>query len=180
MQSKPKSNSVVTHTLREDGTIVFHVKGCEDIVFDPQRASESVRRRAMLHGFIQRITDGGAKSRDDKTGKPAEPADRRAGMAKIAEHYLTGTDDWNLTREGGGPGLDGTALAAVAEATGKTLDEVRAMVAAGAERRGVKPTEYLAAVVTADAVAPILARMRAAKVEVSGDDLLAEMTQDDE
>lgn len=181
MQTKPKSNSIITHTLREDGAILFHVKGCEDIVFDPARVSEPNRLRAMRHGFVQRISDAAAIPRDTTNGQPALPSAKRAAMARLADHYLSGAETWAIDREGGGPGLDGTILAAVAEATGRTVEQVRTMVAEGCVKREMKPGAYLNQLATAKAVVPILARMRAAQSTVNADEELdAMMAQADD
>ncbi len=165
MQTKAKSNSVITHHPQEDGTIIFKVKDAGEFTFDPMKASEVNRTRAMRHGFVQRISDGGAISRDTATGKPADPSAKFAAMRRLADHYMEGSVDWSPARSEGATsgGLDCLTLLAVAEATGKTVEEVRAMVAAGAEKKRLTPKAYLTALGGASVVKPILERLRAAK-----------------
>jgi len=182
MQTKPKSNSVITHALGEDGVLTFNVIGAGTFPFDISKVSQANRDRAARHGFIQRLTDAAAIGRDKATGASAPPSVKLAAMQRLAEFYMAGGDDWSPAREaGGGPGLDGVILAAVAEATGKTLEEVRVMVAEGAGRKAITPKAYLAALGTAKLVAPIVARIRGKDAGVSGDDLLEEaMTEPEE
>lgn len=98
MQSKPKSNSVITHEVR--GTeIVFAIKEAGTLVLNTDALSESVRSRAMIHGMIQRISDAAAISRDTETGLPATPADKLARMKKLVEHYESGSPEWSIRRE---------------------------------------------------------------------------------
>lgn len=187
MQTKPKANSILTHEVRGDGALVIHVKGCEDVVFRRTLASTVTRDRAEYHGWVQRLCDGAAKARNTADGKPAPASEKRAAIQRLADHYETGTESWNLVREGGGgggPGLDTTILAAVSEATGRDLGAVRAMVAEGATKRGMKPADYLAQLATAKAVAPVLERMRAAQATVNADEeldaMMAEGDEDDD
>jgi hypothetical protein len=164
MQTKVKSNSVITHRVADDGIITFVVKDAGELAFDPSKASEANRARFLRHGIVQRVADAAAQSRDTATGKPAPASDKLAAMKRLVDHYMSGAEDWSPARVASeGPGLDATALAAVAEATGKTLDEVRAMVAAGAAKREVTPKVYLTALTTADRVRPIYERMTKAR-----------------
>lgn len=180
MQTKPKVNSIITHTVDEAGVLTFHVKGCEPIIFDPAKVSEVNRARFMIHGILQRVNDAAALSRNTADGKAAPPEAKRAAMARVAEHYLSGALEWALPRAEAAPGLDNVLLAAVMEATGKDEDAVRKMIADGAAKRGMKPGAYLTQLGTAKAVAPILARMRAEATTIDADDELAAMTQDDD
>lgn len=176
MQTKAKSNSVITHAPQEDGSILFNVKGAGEFRFDPAKTSEANQRRAMLHGFVQRIADAAAMSRNTTTGQAASPADKMAAMQRLVSHYESGSTDWSPARaEGKAGGLDQVILAAVVEATGKTTEEVRAMVAKGAEGKGITPKAYLAALGTAKLVAPIVARIRGEQAGEDGDDLLESM-----
>jgi hypothetical protein len=96
-------------------------------------------------------------------------------MKRLVDHYSSGAEGWSPERDASGPGLDSLLLAAVAEALGKTVDDVRTLVASGAEKAGCKPSEYLAAASSSAKAAPIVARMRGERAGVSGDDILADM-----
>ncbi len=177
--TKTQSNfTITTDRERPDGTILFRVKGAGEFTFDPAKASEANRARALRHGFVQRLSDAAAKSRDTKTFQPASPASKLAAMQVLATHYESGAEGWSPEREAStGPGLDVMALEAVAKATGKAEAEVRAMVAEGAGRKAITPRVYLAALCTADKVKPILARMQAAGAAFDADAELDEATK---
>lgn len=187
MQTKPKSNSVVTHSM-QDGNIVFNVLGAGRLVFDPNRVSAENRARAMIHGFVQRISDGAARLKDTKTGASASPEEKLAMMARIAEHLMSGTTEWNLraapaTPKGPDAGLVIQAmiraLAGVPDvdaaervfakqvALGKFASRDEA-IAAWAKSRQV-----------ADAVKVILAERAAAAANLDAEDMLAELIDDD-
>lgn len=182
MQTKPKSNSVVTHRVdpAQPEVIIFSVVGAgpagddgkatpAEFALDLRQVSEGNKARGMRHGFIQRIVDKAAIGRDAATGKTANPAIKFSAMKDLADHYNSGADTWAPEREGGGPGLDVMVLAAVAEATGKGVDAVRLMVENGAKAKGLTQRVYLNALAGAKAVAPILARLRAEGAGVDSD-----------
>lgn len=101
MQSKQKANSIITHTL--DGNIItFNVVGAGSFVVDMAKLSEANRMRAAVHGVIQRVSDGGAISRDQATGRAATPEEKYQRMAAIGMHLESGADEWSMRREGGG------------------------------------------------------------------------------
>lgn len=167
MQTKAKSNSVVVTTLQPDGaTIRFEVRGAgpdgaaATFDFNVDAVQDANRRRALIHGFTQRISDKAAISRDTATGRPASPLDKYNAMRKLADHYLSGADTWSPAVTERALGLDSIILGAIVEVTGKTHDEIRAMITAGAAKAGVKPGEYLAALGTGKLVAPVVARIR--------------------
>lgn len=165
---------------RVDGdTIVFDVKGAGELRLDMKKVHPDVATRAMHHGFIQRVSDKAAIARNTDNGQPATPQEKLEAMRAVVDHFMSGTAEWNIKRaEGAGRksgGLDGIALAAVAEVTGKAIDEVRAIVKAGAESKGTTPALYLAAVSSAAKVKPVLERMReeaAQRADLDGDELL--------
>jgi len=175
MQTKAKSNSIITHSWDEATQgLTFNVVGAGAVTLKLPMVSKVNMARASRHGLIQRVSDAAAKNRDPVTGLSAAPAEKLASMARLVDHYNSGTEEWNPTRDASGPGLDGVILAAVGEATGKSLDDVRVMVGTGAAEKGITPRAYLAALGTAKLVAPIVARIRGKDAGVSGDDLLAE------
>lgn len=108
---KPKSNSVITTELVEtpaDGqVIVFKVKDAGETKLPLLLLNEKLKQRAMVHGLVQKVSDAAALSRDSKTGKSASAQDKLAAMVKVVEHLTSGTEEWNLKREGGGgPGAE--------------------------------------------------------------------------
>lgn len=100
MQTKPKSNSVVTHTVAGN-VITFHVLGVGDITFDTALVHTAVAERAAVHGFIQRISDAAAISRDPKTGKSATPDEKHDAMLELVNHYQSGSPEWSRVGQAG-------------------------------------------------------------------------------
>ena len=175
-----KSNSVLTWTLL-DGKWHCTVLGvAKPIVFDPDKASAENRSRAMMHGFKQRLADGAAIQRDTDTGASATPEEKAARIQLLADHYMSGSTDWNLrTAEPKAEG-DGTWIAKALVALGKSAD-VEAATAlikkfADAKHGGQLGPARKALGAAADIKQKVL-ELKAAAVEskVSSDDLLGEL-----
>jgi hypothetical protein len=99
MQTKPKSNSLVTHAFNaQAGTLTFNVLNAGSLTLDLSAISQANRDRAMVHGFVQRIVDAAAISRNTDTGLPASPSEKLAAMERVVAHYASGTEDWNLRK----------------------------------------------------------------------------------
>ena len=182
MQSKPKSNSVITHAVDEaTGAITFRVAGAGEFTFDPSTCSDAVERRATIHGYIQRISDAAAMSRNPANGQRVDPTMRLAAMRRIADHYASGAETWAIPRaEGAAVGLSSIILAAVAEVRGCGIDEVRGLVTAGAAKRGLTERAFLAALGEADLVRPVVARIRGERAPgVDANSLLEGLDEDD-
>lgn len=101
MNTKVKSNSVVSVELA-NGKLQFTVVGTgTPLVFNHHAAAASLRERAELHGWKQRISDAAAIPRDTETGASATPAEKRAAMQRLIEHYESGTEEWSLKARSG-------------------------------------------------------------------------------
>lgn len=133
MQAKAKKNSVVTHAVMEDGRIQFTVLGAGEFTFDPSKAAEQHRRRAEQHGWIQRISDRAAIARDLETNLPATPAEKKARMAELAQHYESGSADWNL--KGGGGGAGSITIEAIARIKSVSYEVAEGFVEEYAEKK---------------------------------------------
>lgn len=105
MNAKPKSNSVITHEVakNDEGQILitFKVVGAGATTLNLGLVSQSNKDRATVHGFIQRISDAAALSRNPANGQPASPADKLAAMEEVVQHYASGTEEWTRKRAGG-------------------------------------------------------------------------------
>ncbi len=188
MQTKPKANSVITHSM-QDGKIVFNVLGAGSFAFDPDKASAENRARAMIHGFVQRISDGAARLKDTKNGASATPAEKMGFMKRIADHYMSGATEWRLTETSTGKRSVDAGLVIMAmiralagvkdvdaaerifaqQVTLKKFADRDAAIKAWAESRQV-----------ADAIKVILAERAAAAANLDADAMLAELGLDDE
>lgn len=119
MQTKAKSNSVITHALeRYEGgqtLIVFKVKDAGEIRLDMAKLNPAVIERAAIHGLIQRISDAAAISRNPETGLPASVLDKGAAMSALIDHYHSGTAEWKRAGSGAGA-VRGLLLEALVQA----------------------------------------------------------------
>lgn len=150
---KPKSNSVITTELvKGDGitkpVIVFKVKDAGETRLELAKCHLSILDRACIHGLVQKVSDAAALSRDTKTGKSATPQDKLAAMVKVVEHLTSGTEEWNLKREGGGgPGLETQLLvkALMEVYPAKTEEQIKGWVGkrSGAERMALMAQENI-------------------------------------
>lgn len=169
MQSKKRENSVVTTRLTDDGRIVFNVLGAGEFTFDPDSTHAAIRRHAMLHGFVQRISDKAAKGKDPETGLPVSPQVKFDAMQAMARHYESGTDQWRLVGERAPKRddladilLDALELAYPA----KTREDLREWLSKRSKAEKVK-------LVTEPRIAKIVAELR--EGDDTGDDILAEL-----
>ena|ERR1700740_706466 len=189
MNAKAKSNSIITTQIPEGtNTIVFTVKGAgganehgqatdATLTLDLLKVAESVKARATIHGFIQRVSDKAAISRNTENGQPATPQEKFEAMKGLVDHFMSGSEEWAPSRAGGSGrkpgGLDIIVLQAVAEVTGKDVAAVRGMVEAGAKAKAITQVQFLAALGSSGKVAPVVERMRAEAVaDLDGDELL--------
>jgi hypothetical protein len=188
MQSKPKANSTITHRVF-DRKVIFTVLGAGEFTFDPDKVSAENRSRAMYHGFIQRISDGGALSRNTETGKPATPEDKMARMKRIAEHLESGATEWALraappVKKGFDAGLVIEAMIRALAGCG-TPEEAEAMltrtVAKGkaADREGALKL-WASSRQVSETMVLIEAERAARNSTLDSDDLLEEILSDDE
>lgn len=127
MNAKVKSNSIVTHELLEGGIIRFTVVGVGSFDFDPRLAHTTNRERAEAHGWVQRISDRAAMSRDPKTGIAATAQEKHDGMKSLADHYASGAEAWSTSRGPSAP-RQIPAILAVAQLRGITYAEAEVIV----------------------------------------------------
>lgn len=179
---KTKSNSVTTVTYL-DGKLVFGFAELGAFTFDPDKVSAVNRARAMMHGFEQRIRDGGALVRDAETGASATPEQKREAMLRIAEHLMAGGDEWALKVAAPKRDDPGLLLAAIMRALGKDEAGVKALIASTMAKRGVDESSALKVwqdtrqviAAKAEIVAERAAARAAQSKGQSVDDLLAEI-----
>lgn len=158
MNTKAKSNSVITHEIESDGIIVFNVLGAGKISFDLASVNAANKLQAMTHGFIQRISDAAAISRDPETGKPATPEEKFEAMLRLVKHYESGASEWRIAGVGGVARSSVLLDAMVQLYPTRTRDDLKAWL-------GAKSKTQRAALARSSRVAPIIAAM----TPVSGD-----------
>lgn len=177
MQEKVKSNSVVTHSM-QDGKIVFTVRDAGKLTFDPDKVSAENRARAMIHGFVQRISDGAALSRDTTTGLSATPEAKLARMQLIADHLQSGATEWALRVAAPREDDAGLRLQGIMRGMGVDLDAAEKLVAGLATKRGIDRDAAIKIWAASDKVARAIVEIKAertAKGATDADALLAEI-----
>jgi hypothetical protein len=169
MNTKAKSNSVITHEITE-GHIRFNVLGVGELRLDMEKLDAAIIHRAAIHGMIQRISDAAAISRNPETGAPATAEKKFAAMQRLVNHYESGTSEWSCrpqAGEGQSGGLLFRALCQMSEGT-RTPEEIR-------EWMKGKTKAQLAALRASERVAAIIATLRPVSIEVDTDNLLDEL-----
>lgn len=172
MQTKPKSNSVITTSLAADnGSVTFKVAEAGEITLDLSKISDANRARAMLHGFVQRISDAAAIPFNKELNRYATPVEKFAAMSALVEHYHSGTAEWSRARAQSGPrytnGLLGECLKRLYPE--KTPERIAEYL------NGLKPSQR-AQLLASDKVRPIAEQIRneaAQEMKVDADALLA-------
>ena len=171
-----KANSTIAITHNEDGGIVFTVKDAGSFTFRPADASEAARTRAMVHGFIQRISDGAALSKVN--GMPAPAGDKLAAMQAIADHYASGTDDWNMTRKAGGGrtfNVGAVVMGLIEAGKATDVDAANSLVDRLAAHKGIERTAAAKLWAATGEVAEAMARIASRNAPSGADDYLAEL-----
>lgn len=179
MQTKPKANSIVTHTLAGD-TLTFTVKDAGTLTLDMTRIHADLMRYAAIHGLIQRVSDGAAISRNPETGLPATPADKHARMARIIAHLESGTAEWKMQATAA---PRGPSEADVVEALGRaTRMDGERMLAKWMTKEGCDRAEALRQVQGAASVKKALLEIAAERIRPSfdGDERLAALVEGDD
>lgn len=128
MQTKPKSNSIITSRYDEArNVIIFTVVGQGDLKLDLGKVSKANLARAAIHGFNQRIPDAAALGVTDKDGAVI-PRDERTRikfrrMEELCLHYESGTEEWGRKGTGDGGGSRSITIEAIARVKGLSYEE---------------------------------------------------------
>lgn len=158
MNTKAKSNSVITHDMDNNG-INFHIAGMPTLSLWFDKVSGSNQKRAMIHGFVQRISDAAAISRNPETGKPATAQEKYDAMARLVNHYESGSTEWRIAGTGGGVARSSVLLDAMVQLyPARSRDELKTWLASKSKSERAKLAQ-------SERVRPIIAAM----IPVSGD-----------
>ncbi len=154
------ADRIITHALAADASsITFKVKDAGEFTFTLAEASEANRRRAEVHGWVQRISDAAAL---DKGSTNQAKLD---AMKALAEHYAGGDVDWNRKGGGGARPFDmGLLVTALAQTKcNGDIDKTNAAIDGVAAKRGIG-REEAGKLFAADAdVAAAMARIKATR-----------------
>lgn len=169
MNTKAKSNSVITHSVDGD-TITFTVLGVGSLQFNKTKASMENRGHSEDHGWTQRISDAAAIPRDPETGESATAEQKYEAMQRLVAHYESGTSEWSrrpAAGEGQTGGLLFKALCVMSSET-KTPAEIREWMAG-------KTKAQLSALRNQPKIAEVINSLRPVSLEVDTDALLDEL-----
>lgn len=168
MNTKAKSNSVITHEVNEH-SLVFNVQGAGRLVFNTLLVSKENHMQAKMHGFIQRISDAAAISRDPETGQPASAQDKFDAMSRLVAHYESGTSEWSRKPVAGERERGGLLFKALCKMSPtKTPDEIRTWMDG-------KTKAQLSAIRTSAKVATVIESIRPVSADVDVDAMLDEL-----
>lgn len=176
---RKKANSVLTSKINDNGTITLTVLGAGEVHFNPATVNDTLRKRAELHGWIQRLSDGAALSRDPDTGESPSAQDKLEHIQAIAAHYLNGAETWNMRAGSGGGGSEsGLTLRAVARVYGYDLATAGEKLDALAVKRGMDRKKLLSHLRGNEKVIAAMNAIRAEAAQGAGvdsDELLGEL-----
>lgn len=85
-------------------SITWQVRGAGALTLEVAKVNQLNREKAMLHGFVQRVSDAAAMARDSKTGASASPQEKFEAMRRLVEHYASGAEGWSPARSVEGVG----------------------------------------------------------------------------
>lgn len=88
-------NQVLSFTQPTPTTLQWSL-GAQATVLDISRLSGAVMTRAAIHGLKQRCGDKAA------LGQEASAQAKFDAVRAMVDHYNSGTEEWNLSRQGGG------------------------------------------------------------------------------
>lgn len=136
------------------------------------------------HGYAQKLGDSVAGLKDND-GQPADADDQLLEIEQLHER-LNGSEDWKVTAEGGSAGGGSVIIQAIAESTGKTVDQVKQFISAKlteAEAKGQTLTKQAlyASFRNSEKLRPIIRRLEDEKASkrkhlINADDMLNEIT----
>lgn len=170
MQTKPKSNSVITSKF-EGGVLSFSVATVGTLNLEISALHQEIRERAMVHGLTQRISDAAAIGFLKDENRYATAQEKFDAMSELVAHYMTGTSEWSRTRSAPGVGADSALLVKCLSRLypDRTAEQLKAWVAkrSKAERTALLLSEKVKAI--ADEI-----RAQSAST-ANADDLIADL-----
>jgi hypothetical protein len=126
---------------------------------DVTTLTREMQLQSMLHGMKQKLVDAAAIPRDTVTGRSATLADKIAAVEEVAQRVLV-EGLWNKVR-GDGTGSNKGSKSYICEAIMEVYGKERAKVT---EWLKGKTKEEVAALKVDPKIAPVIAKLEAAKV----------------
>jgi hypothetical protein len=181
VERKLKSNSVTQHVFQHDGNILFRVPGVGEAVLRVGDVSLENRHKAMLEGFVKRIINMAAISRNTDTGASATPAEKWARMQAAIEHYNSGSLMWAMKVASSAPDDAGLVVQALMRVKSCTIEQANSLVEAMMAKHTLERKDVLANLrknpAIVKAMGDIRAEHAAANKATNAADFLAEMDE---
>lgn len=110
--------SIINVTRTDDGNITFAVDGAGEFSINPATLSDAIREAALIHGIVQKISDGAAIPKADLPDDATEAAKAKfTAMSAIRDRLVDG--EWRKARGDGSAPVAGIIFRAFSEwATG--------------------------------------------------------------
>lgn len=180
-ERKLKSNSVTQHVFQHDGNILFRVPGVGEAVLRVGEVSLENRHKAMLEGFVKRVINMAAISRNTDTGASATPAEKWARMQAAIEHYNSGSLMWAMKVAASAPDDAGLVVQALTRVKSCTIEQANALVEAMMAKHTLERKDVLANLHKNPAIVKAMGEIRAehaaANKATNAVDFLAEMDE---
>lgn len=153
-----------------DTVLTLTFSNGEQLTLDASTLSPDIQTAAAVHGLKQKLVDAAAIARNVETGASASVEDKIAAVREVFDRITSPQGTWNKVREGTGTASGGNSLLARAlmELTGQSKAKIDMFLSE-------KTKEEKAALRASPKVAPIIAKMQAAKATVDTDALLSDL-----
>jgi hypothetical protein len=100
----PRKNALITVSADDNNVLTFTVGNVGSFTLNPADAPEALRTRAMLHGFVQKVSDAAAIAKADLPKDPTEAAKTKfEAMQSVANRLVGENAEWSK-RSGDGSG----------------------------------------------------------------------------
>lgn len=99
--AKVKTNTVISHEVLGEGAsavIVFNVVGIGALHLHLERVSKANHAKALVHGFVQKVSDAGAIPFNKKENRYPTAQEKYDALSEVIEHLHSGSDEWNRKR----------------------------------------------------------------------------------
>jgi hypothetical protein len=168
-----KARTVITTMDEENACILFKVAGVGTVQLDMEKLHPDVLSKAAFIGMYNRLVDATALR------KGATAQEKFDELQRLATHYETGTGEWALTRASGGGGHGRKEVVeAMVYVFGIDASTADMRIRALAQKRGVEEKEAVKLFGQSDKVLARINEVRAARVTVDADDLMADAMGD--
>ena len=161
--------TIITTMDEAEAQIRFAVAGVGTVTLDMTQLHKDVLSKAAYVGMYNRMIDAAA------LGKDATPREKFDELRRLAEHYMTGTGEWAVTRaaSAGGAGRR-EVVEAMVYVFGIDATTAEMRIKALAQKRGIEDKEAVRLFATSDKVAARISEVRASRATLDADAMMLE------